>query len=79
MKTKNKLTKYNQLFYQVYSFYRSLPMPITSHAFGSSDPISGTKIGNDDGNFVSSVCWGQKTNMVVAANSAGSLKILQMV
>ncbi|XP_030468270.1 protein SUPPRESSOR OF PHYA-105 1-like isoform X1 [Syzygium oleosum] len=69
----------NELFYQVYSFYRSLPMPITSHAFGSSDPISGTKIGNDDGNFVSSVCWGQKTNMVVAANSAGSLKILQMV
>ncbi|XP_039168685.1 protein SUPPRESSOR OF PHYA-105 1 [Eucalyptus grandis] len=64
---------------EVYSYYRSLPMPITSHAFGSSDPISGTKIGNDDGNFVSSVCWGQKTNMLVAANSAGSLKILQMV
>lgn len=35
-------------------------MPITSHAFESSDPISGTKIGNDDGNFVSSVCWGTK-------------------
>ncbi|KAF8026958.1 hypothetical protein BT93_E0016 [Corymbia citriodora subsp. variegata] len=64
---------------EVYSYYRSLPMPITSHAFGSPDPISGTKIGNGDGNFVSSVCWGQKTNMVVAANSAGSLKVLQMV
>ncbi|KAI3441745.1 WD_REPEATS_REGION domain-containing protein [Psidium guajava] len=64
---------------EVYSYYRSLPMPITSHAFGSSDPISGTKIGNDYGNFVSSVCWGQKTNMVAAANSAGCLKILQMV
>jgi protein suppressor of PHYA-105 1 len=66
-------------FFQVYSYYRSLPMPITSYKFGSVDPVSGNDIGEDKGQFVSSVCWGKKSNIVVAANSSGSMKLLQMV
>ncbi|KAJ0113799.1 hypothetical protein Patl1_00563 [Pistacia atlantica] len=64
---------------EVYSYYRSLPMPITSHKFGSIDPISGLESGDDNGQFVSSVCWRQKSNMVVAANSSGCIKLLQLV
>ncbi|KAK4789111.1 hypothetical protein SAY86_020430 [Trapa natans] len=65
---------------EVYCYYKSLPMPITSHKFGSLDPASElVESGSEDRHFVSSVCWGQKTNMVVAANSAGILKVLQMV
>ncbi|XP_044493723.1 protein SUPPRESSOR OF PHYA-105 1-like [Mangifera indica] len=64
---------------EVYSYYRSLPMPITSHKFGSIDPISGHESGDDNGQFVSSVCWRQKSNMVVAANSTGCIKLLQLV
>ncbi|KAM3684746.1 hypothetical protein ACB098_11G069000 [Castanea mollissima] len=64
---------------EVYSYYRSLPMPITSYKFGSTDPVSGNDIGDDKGQFVSSVCWGKKSNVVVAANSSGSMKLLQMV
>ncbi|KAL5796057.1 hypothetical protein ACOSQ2_000877 [Xanthoceras sorbifolium] len=64
---------------EVYSYYRSLPMPISSYKFGSTDPISGHEIGDDNGQFVSSVCWRQKSNMVVAANSSGYIKLLQMV
>ncbi|XP_077252163.1 protein SPA1-RELATED 2-like isoform X2 [Tasmannia lanceolata] len=64
---------------EVYSYYRSLPMPITSHKFGSIDPISGQETGDDNGQFVSSVCWRGKSNTVVAANSTGSIKLLQMV
>ncbi|KAF3966800.1 hypothetical protein CMV_009132 [Castanea mollissima] len=63
---------------EVYSYYRSLPMPITSYKFGSTDPVSGNDIGDDKGQFVSSVCWGKKSNVVVAANSSGSMKLLQM-
>ncbi|XVF51363.1 hypothetical protein PTKIN_Ptkin04bG0179100 [Pterospermum kingtungense] len=64
---------------EVYAYRRSLPMPITSHKFGSIDPISGKETDDDNGLFVSSVCWRGKSNMVVAANSSGCIKVLQMV
>lgn len=54
-------------------------MPITSHKFGSIDPISGKETDEDNGQFVSSVCWRRKSNMVVAANSTGCIKVLEMV
>ncbi|PQM42535.1 protein SPA1-RELATED 2 [Prunus yedoensis var. nudiflora] len=64
---------------EVYAYYRSLPMPITSHKFGSIDRISGTETDDDNGQFVSSVCWRGKSDMVVAANSSGCIKVLQIV
>ncbi|KAL2544297.1 Protein SPA1-RELATED 2 [Forsythia ovata] len=64
---------------EVFAYYKSLPMPITSHKFGSIDPISGKETGDDNGQFVSSVCWRRKSNMVVAANSTGCIKLLEIV
>lgn len=64
---------------EVFSYHRSLPMPITSHKFGSVDPISGKETENDNNQFVSSVCWRRKSDTVVAANSTGCIKLLQMV
>ncbi|RYR10438.1 hypothetical protein Ahy_B05g078887 isoform C [Arachis hypogaea] len=54
---------------EVYSYYKSLPMPITSHKFGSIDPISGKDTDDDNGQFVSSVCWKGNSDMLIAANS----------
>ncbi|XP_057521153.1 protein SPA1-RELATED 2 isoform X2 [Amaranthus tricolor] len=64
---------------EVYTYYKSLPMPITSHKFGSIDPISGKDTDDSNGQFVSSVCWKGKSNAIVAANSSGCLKVLEMV
>lgn len=64
---------------EVFAYYRSLPMPITSHKFGSINSISGKETDDDNGQFVSSVCWRGKSEMVVAANSSGCIKVLQMV
>ncbi|KAI6702036.1 hypothetical protein NL676_011172 [Syzygium grande] len=64
---------------EVFTYYRSLPMPVTSCKFGSIDPISGKETDDDNGQFVSSVCWRGKSDMVVAANSSGCIKVLQMV
>ncbi|KAK4338482.1 hypothetical protein RND71_042969 [Anisodus tanguticus] len=64
---------------EVFAYYKSLPMPITSHKFGSIDPISGKETDDDNGQFVSSVCWRQKSNTVLAANSSGCIKLLEMV
>ncbi|KAK8711335.1 hypothetical protein V6N13_146619 [Hibiscus sabdariffa] len=64
---------------EVYCYYRSLPMPITSFKFGSVDPISGHQNTDENGQFVSSVCWRQKSNILVAANSTGSIELLKLV
>ncbi|KAI3979270.1 hypothetical protein MKX01_007746 [Papaver californicum] len=64
---------------EIYSYYRSLSMPITSHQFGSIDPVSGQESSDDNGQFVSSICWRRKSNMLIAANSTGTIKVLQMV
>lgn len=64
---------------EVFAYYRSLPMPITAHKFGSIDPVSGKETDHGNNQFVSSVCWRQKSDMVIAANSSGCLKLLQMV
>lgn len=63
---------------EVYAYHRSLPMPISSYKFGSVDPSSGNE-GESNGQFVSSVCWRRKSNMVVAANSTGCIKLLHLV
>ncbi|KAL5062386.1 hypothetical protein RYX36_024123 [Vicia faba] len=65
---------------EVYCYHKSLPVPIASHKFQSIDPISGHSNSCDNnGQFVSSVCWRKKSNMLVAANSVGIVKLLQMV
>ncbi|VFQ67700.1 unnamed protein product [Cuscuta campestris] len=64
---------------EVFTYYKSHPMPITSCKFGSIDPISGKETDDDRGQFVSSVCWRRKSNVVVAANSTGCIKLLEMV
>ncbi|XP_051144590.1 protein SUPPRESSOR OF PHYA-105 1-like [Andrographis paniculata] len=64
---------------EVYAYYRSLPMPITSHKFEGADPTTGHKLSDGNGQFVSSVCWRKKFGMIAAANSTGSMKILRLV
>ncbi|KAL3499257.1 hypothetical protein ACH5RR_038350 [Cinchona calisaya] len=64
---------------EVFAYYRALPMPITSLKFGSVDPISGKETDDDNGQFVSSVCWRRKSDMVIAANSSGCIKLFEMV
>ncbi|BAT98062.1 Protein SUPPRESSOR OF PHYA-105 1 [Vigna angularis] len=65
---------------EVYCYHKSLPVPIASHKFESIDPISGhLNSGDNSGQFVSSVCWRNKSSMLVAANSVGIVKLLQMV
>lgn len=64
---------------EVFTYYRSLPMPITSCKLSSIYPTSLHDIKEDDGLFVSSVCWRSKSNTVLAANSSGSVRLLQLV
>ncbi|XP_021748734.1 protein SUPPRESSOR OF PHYA-105 1-like isoform X1 [Chenopodium quinoa] len=64
---------------EVFTYYKSLPMPITSYKLSSINPLSQHEVREDDGLFVSSVCWRSKSNTVLAANSSGSIRLLQLV
>ncbi|GJS50834.1 suppressor of PHYA-105 1-like protein isoform X1 [Tanacetum coccineum] len=61
---------------EVYAYHKSFPMPITSYNFGSTDS---DETGDGNTQFVSSVCWREISNTIVAGNSGGSIKVLKML
>eukprot|EP00250_Pteridium_aquilinum_P017524 c23672_g2_i1 orf=848-4168(-) len=63
----------------VFAYHKSLPMPVATHKFGWLDPLTGKNMGDDTGKFVSSVCWRAKSQTLIAANSLGNVKVLEMV
>ncbi|KAJ2025282.1 hypothetical protein GGI06_000648 [Coemansia sp. S85] len=64
----------------MYSYYRNLSQPAVTHKFGNCNPVTGVEQPEDDPSlFVSAVCWKNKTNTLLSANSQGIIKILELV
>uniref|UniRef100_A0A2P2MKH1 Protein SPA1-RELATED 3 isoform X2 n=2 Tax=Rhizophora mucronata TaxID=61149 RepID=A0A2P2MKH1_RHIMU len=63
---------------EVFIYHKAFPMPALSFKFGNTDPLSGHQT-DDATQFVSSVCWRGQSSTLVAANSTGNIKILEMV
>ncbi|CAN6483582.1 unnamed protein product [Victoria cruziana] len=63
---------------KVFIYYKAFPMPVLSYKFDSNDPLTSREI-YDAPQFISCVCWRGQSSMLVAANSTGNIKILQMV
>ncbi|KAI4342470.1 hypothetical protein MLD38_027097 [Melastoma candidum] len=64
---------------EVFVYHKTFPMPALSFKFNTRDPLSGPEA-EDSTQFISSVCWrSQTTSTLVAANSTGNIKILEMV
>ncbi|KAH6560420.1 hypothetical protein BASA62_010430 [Batrachochytrium salamandrivorans] len=67
---------------EVYTYFSKLSKPVLTHHFGSTiDSVTGAPNSHADPSlFVSSMCWKRKTpNILVAANSQGRVKVLEMV
>lgn len=64
---------------QVYVYHKAFPMPALSFNFNSADTFSGHHDMDDAAQFISSVCWRGQSSTLVAANSSGNIKILEMV
>ncbi|XP_020572490.1 protein SPA1-RELATED 4-like [Phalaenopsis equestris] len=63
---------------EVFIYQKAFPMPVFSYKFGGIDLISGFEA--DDANqFVSCVCWRGQSSDLVATNSNGNIKVLEMV
>lgn len=63
----------------VFVYHRDLSKPLASFRFASSCPLTDSSLESDVQQFVSSLCWKPKTNMLVAANSQGNIRILEIV
>ncbi|CAH9119763.1 unnamed protein product [Cuscuta epithymum] len=64
---------------EVFVYHKAFPMPaLSSNKFTSTDPLCGDAM-DDASQFISSVCWHGKSSTLVAANSMGNMKILEMV
>ncbi|KAI7732987.1 hypothetical protein M8C21_024978, partial [Ambrosia artemisiifolia] len=63
---------------EVFIYHKAFPMPVLSYKFNTTDPISGDEV-DDTEQFVSSVCWRNQSSTLVAANSTGDVKLLEMV
>ena len=63
---------------EVFIYQKAFPMPAMSYKFGDAEFVSGQDT-HGSGQFVSSVCWRGQSSTLVAANSTGNIKILEMV
>lgn len=63
---------------QVFIYHKAFPMPALSFKYHNTDPLSGHEM-DDAAQFISSVCWRGQSSTLVAANSTGNIKILEMV
>lgn len=70
---------HDSVFYvgQVFIYHKAFPMPALSFKFQNSDPLSGQET-DDAAQFISSLCWRGHSSTLVAANSTGNIKILEM-
>ncbi|CAM8948739.1 unnamed protein product [Rhodiola kirilowii] len=62
---------------EVFVYHKAFPMPALSFKFNTTDPLSGQDA-DDATQFISSVCWRGQSSTLVAANSTGNIKILEM-
>ncbi|RVW79361.1 Protein SPA1-related 4 [Vitis vinifera] len=61
---------------EVVIYHKAFPMPALTFKFNSMDSDHES---DDSAQFISSVCWRGQSSTLVAANSAGNIKILEMV
>lgn len=63
----------------VYVYHRDLSKPLTTYRFSSACPLTESTLENETQQFVSSLCWKRDSNLLVAANSQGNIRILEVV
>uniref|UniRef100_A0A1J3KAY4 Protein SPA1-RELATED 3 n=1 Tax=Noccaea caerulescens TaxID=107243 RepID=A0A1J3KAY4_NOCCA len=63
---------------EVFVYHKAFPMPVMSYMFSNTDSASGLEA-DDASQFISSICWRGQSSTLVAANSNGNIKILEMI
>ena len=61
-------------------YYKMMSKPIARRVFSApaNDPVGSAGHGQDGTQFISSLCWKPGTNTLLAANSQGTIKLMQL-
>eukprot|EP00698_Gefionella_okellyi_P024230 TRINITY_DN8495_c0_g1_i1.p1 TRINITY_DN8495_c0_g1~~TRINITY_DN8495_c0_g1_i1.p1 ORF type:complete len:597 (+),score=111.73 TRINITY_DN8495_c0_g1_i1:71-1861(+) len=62
----------------VFAYYKTLSKPILWYRFTTPNPLTGEENDDDGSQFVSSVCWRRNSNILLAANSQGTIKVMEL-
>ncbi|KAJ1970243.1 hypothetical protein IWQ62_000070 [Dispira parvispora] len=62
-----------------YTYYKSLSQPMFSVPFSTQALVGEEAVAEDPSVFVSSVCWKKDAKVLLAANSQGTVRVLQLV
>eukprot|EP00753_Platysulcus_tardus_P005229 PLAT13017.1.p1 GENE.PLAT13017.1~~PLAT13017.1.p1 ORF type:complete len:467 (-),score=209.74 PLAT13017.1:126-1358(-) len=60
-------------------YHKSLSSPVLKHSFDLHDPYTGEWSRDDSPQYVSNVCWKRDSNILLAANSQGIIRVLELV
>ncbi|RDX61687.1 Protein SPA1-RELATED 3, partial [Mucuna pruriens] len=63
--------------YKVFIYHKAFPMPALSFKFYNKESLLGNEV-DDSAQFITSVCWRVQSSTLLAANSIGNVKILEM-
>ncbi|KAI8334677.1 WD40-repeat-containing domain protein [Chlamydoabsidia padenii] len=63
----------------LYTYHKNSSHPVAHYKFPVMDPITWQESYTDESLFVSSVCWKSDSMKILAANSKGIIKVLQLV
>lgn len=65
----------------LYVYYKGLSKPLLIYSFGVEQSVleNDRRTTGENGEFVSAVCWRKNSNVVLAANSQGIIRVLELV
>ena len=61
---------------EVFAYHHSLPLPLARHRFATKPTRMEPEL--ESRQFVSTVCWAHRGGNLLAANSAGVIKVLNL-
>lgn len=66
---------------EVFCYYKAMGFPVTSYSINSSEypPLSPSEYVDPHAQFVSTVCWARNSKVLLAANSVGDIRVLELV
>ena len=63
---------------QVYVYYKAMSKPVCRRFFSTPAEVANSSHNQDPSQFISAVCWKPHSQILLSANSQGTIKLMQL-
>ena len=63
---------------QVYVYYKAMTKPVCRRFFSTAAEVASNSHSQDPSQFISAVCWKPHSQILLSANSQGTIKLMQL-